>query len=334
MTKSKLKTIVMIIALVLVAALTAGIIAQSVTISKLKQAQEQLQTTNATDENGNYMDNSTVYELPKAMSFSAMALAANPAGISVNVTASVEPSTATNKAVDWSVMWSDNTNAASVTDYVTVTPASNGSTTATITCYQAFSGDILVVVTTREGGYTADCVVSFVGKPTSLTLTSVNANKNGDKYGLGVGTTYDFKINLTNAFNTVGEAYKDYTVSIVATGDLTVGTYETDPRGSAVWYTTKTAKLSDYVNDTCTVEGDTLHVTITKSIEGYYSSMVRTGTVRTYYDKVQSVDSECYFTIKVHCKKIGVSMQDSIMVTVDNTVVTGVSISGNGVIEI
>lgn len=126
MTKSKLKTIVMIIALVLVAALTAGIIAQSVTISKLKQAQEQLQTTNATDENGNYMDNSTVYELPKAMSFSAMALAANPAGISVNVTASVEPSTATNKAVDWSVMWSDNTNAASVTDYVTVTPASNG----------------------------------------------------------------------------------------------------------------------------------------------------------------------------------------------------------------
>ncbi|MDE5721717.1 MAG: hypothetical protein K2I30_03120 [Clostridia bacterium] len=331
MTISKLKTIVMIIALVLVVALTAGLIAQSVTIGKLKQSQEQLQTTYATDENGNKMDNSTVYNLPKAMSFSAVALAANPTGITVNVTASVEPSTATNKAVDWSVMWADSTNTANVTDYVTVTPASNGSTTATVTCYKAFTGDILVVVTTREGGYTADCVVTFVGKPTSLTLTSVNANKSGDKYGLGVGTTYDFNINLTNAINAVGAAYKDYSVAVVATGDLTVGTYESDPRGSKTWYTTKAAKLSDYVNDiiTCTVEGETLHVTINKSIEGYYSSMVRNGTVRTYYDKVKSVDSECYFTVYVNCKKIGVSMQDTIKVAIDNSVVTGVSVTGS-----
>lgn len=336
MTRTKLKTIVMIIALVLVVALTAGLIAQSITISKLKQAQEQLQTINATDENDNKMDNSTVYNLPKAMKFSAMALAANPAGISVNVTANVEPSTATNKAVDWSVMWADTTNTANVSDYVTVTPASNGSTTATITCYKAFTGDILVVVTTREGGYTADCVVSFVGKPTSLTLTSVNANKTGDKYGLGVGITYDFNINLTNAINAVGAAYKDYSVAVVATGDLTVGTYEYDPRGSKTWYNTKSAKLSDYVNDiiTCTVEGETLHVTINKSIEGYYSSMVRNGSVKTYYDKVQSVDSECYFTVYVNCKKIGVNMQDTIKVAIDNTVVTGVSIAGNGIIEI
>lgn len=336
MEKSKLKTIVMIIALVLVVALTAGLIAQSVTIKKLKQSQEQLQTTYATDENGNSMNNSTVYNLPKAMKFTAMALAANSAGISVNVTAAVEPATATNKAVDWSVMWSDSSNTANVTDYVTVTPASNGSTTATITCYKAFTGDILVVVTTREGGYTADCVVSFVGKPTSLTLTSVNANKVGDKYGLGVGTTYNFNINLTNAINAVGAAYKDYSVAVVATGDLTVGTYEYDPRGSGTWYSSKSAKLSDYVNDliTCTVDGNTLHVTINKSIEGYYSSMVRNGTVKTYYDKVKSVDSECYFTVYVNCKKIGIQVQDTIKVAIDNSVVTGVSITGNGIIEI
>lgn len=338
MTKATLKKLLMIIALALVIALTVGVIAQSVIISNLKHKQTDIQTETATDENGNFMDSTTVYNLPKAMKFTATALAAsaNSTGISVNVTANVEPSTASNKAVDWSVMWSDSTKNANVTDYVTVTPASNGSTTATITCYKAFDGDILVVVTTREGGYTADCVVSFVGKPTSLTLSSVNANKVGDKYGLGVGTTYDFIISLTNAINAVGAAYKDYSVAVVATGDLTVGTYEYDPRGSKTWYSTKSAKLSDYVNDiiSCTVEGDTLHVTITKSIEGYYSSMVRNGTVKTYYDKVKSVDSECYFTVYVNCKKIGVNMQDTIKVAIDNSVVTGVSISGNGIIEI
>lgn len=336
MEKSKIKTIVMIVALVLVVVLTAGLIVQSVTINKLKQSQEQAQTANAMDENGNLMDNSAVYDLPKVMTFSSAALIANPAGISVTVTANVEPATATNKAVDWSVMWSDSTKSESVTDYVTVTPASNGSTTATITCYKAFSGDILVVVTTREGGYTADCVVSFVGKPTSLTLTSVNANKSGDKYGLGVGVTYDFNINLSNAINAVGDAYKDYSIGITATGDLTVGTYENDPRGSQTWYNEKAAKLSDYMDDiiTCSIEGNVLHVTIKKSIEGYYSSMVRSGSIKTYYDKVKSVNSECYFTIAVYPKKIGVQMKDTIKVAIDSSVVTGVSITGNGVIEI
>ena len=330
MDKSKIKNIVMIIALVLVVVLTAGLIAQSVTVKKLKQVNEQLQANYATDDSGNAMDNSTNYNLPKAMKFSAVALAANPTGISVNVTANVEPATATNKAVDWSVMWADNSNTANVTDYVTVTPASNGSTSATITCYKAFTGDILVVVTTREGGYTADCVVSFVGKPTSLKLTSVNANKTGDKYGLGVGITYDFNINLTNAINAVGDAYKDYSVSVVATGDLTVGTYEYDPRGSGKWYTTKAAKLSEFADDiiTCTVEGNTLHITIKKSISGYYSDMVRSGTVKTYHNKVQSVDSECYFTVYVNCKKIGVNMQDTVKVAIDSSVVTGVSVTG------
>ena len=330
MAKSKIKIIIAIIAVALVLALTAGLIAQSVTINKLKQSQEQLQTIYVTDENGVNMDNSKTYNLPKAMRFSAVALAANPTGITVNVTAKVEPETATNKAVDWSVMWADSSNAASVTEYVPVTPASNGSTNATITCYKAFTGDILVVVTTREGGYTADCVVSFVGKPTSLKLTSVNANKSGDKYGLGVGITYDFNINLTNAINTVGDDYKDYSVAVIATGDLTVGTYEYDPRGSGKWYTTRAAKLSEFLDDliTYSVDGNTLHVTIKKSIEGYYSDMVRNGTVKTYHNKVQSVDSECYFTVYVNCKKIGTNMQDTIKVAIDNSVVTGVSVTG------
>lgn len=249
--------------------------------------------------------------------------------VSKTITATVLPATATNKAVDWSVMWADSSNTENVSDYITVTPASNGSTTATVTCYKAFAGDILVVATTREGNYTADCVVSFVGVPTALTVSTTEATENNGAYGLGVGVTYHFNINQSNVFNTIGEPYQEVSVSVVATGDLTVGTYESDPRGSKVWYTTEQKKLSDFANDiiSYSLDGQTLSVTINKSIEGYYSSMVRNGSVKTYYNKVKSVDSDCYFTFYVNNKKIGASLQNSFKVAVDPTVVTGVNVN-------
>ena len=92
---------------------------------------------------------------------------------SQTLTATVIPDTAKNKLVDWSVAWSDSSNTTPVTNYVTVTPASNGSTTATVTCKAAFSGTIIVTVTTRESGYKADCVVSFVGIPTDLAISPI-----------------------------------------------------------------------------------------------------------------------------------------------------------------
>ena len=84
--------------------------------------------------------------------------------ISKTITATVMPATAKNTSVDWSVEWGGN-QAGAVTDYVTVTPASDGSTTATVTCKKPFTGEIVIVCTTREGGYMATCTVTFAGHP-------------------------------------------------------------------------------------------------------------------------------------------------------------------------
>lgn len=90
----------------------------------------------------------------------------------VTLTATVEPKNATNQEVDWSVQWSENAalknNA--VTDYVTVTPISDGNRTAKVTCKRAFGSDtILIIVTTRDGGFTAQCSATFKGAPIRVT---------------------------------------------------------------------------------------------------------------------------------------------------------------------
>ena len=268
----------------------------------------------------------------KLMAASPKVLASNGTSVSQTITATVEPSTASNKKVDWSVMWADSGNTSNVTDYVTVTPSSDGSTTATVTCSKAFTGNILVTVTTREGGFTADCVVSFVGIPTSLKISTTEVTKSNDKYGLGVGVEYHFTITQNNVFGVVGADYQDISINVEATGDLTVGTYEYDSRGaSGEWYSVESKKLSECMNDILeySVSGNTLNITMKKSIDGYYSSMERNGTVRTYYNRVQSVDSDCFFTFTVYNKKIGVSLKDTFVVDIDPNVVTGVSVNGS-----
>ena len=94
------------------------------------------------------------------------------AEVAYTLTATVNPSSATNKEVDWGIAWMDASSTfatgKTVTDYVTVVPSYDGSVIATVTCYQAFEGEILVAVTTREGGFQADCIVTFSGSVTIL----------------------------------------------------------------------------------------------------------------------------------------------------------------------
>lgn len=333
-------TVKWIIAFTLIAVLLIGMVGMLVKVMTMQNVKDEVPSETVTEQE---------YDLtvtPNAMNShikltSAMALASERATnyTTYTVTAAITPSTATNKTVDWSLAWAEPNSAFAggkkVTDYMTVTPTSDGALTATVTCIKAFEGDILLTVTTREGGYTADCVCSFIGKPTSVTVSSSQVSRSNGTFALSVGVTYNFDISQDNAYHSVGAAYKDFSVSCVATGDLTVGTYEYDPRGSKAWYSTKSAKLSDYMNDiiTYTHNGNTLQITLNKSIDGYYSSMVRTGTVKTYYDMVKSVDSECYFTFYVNNQKTGVNLQDSFKVVVDTTSVSGVSITGLNALE-
>ena len=129
----------------------------------------------------------------------------------VKLHADVGPDDAANKKVDFSVSWGTAPTHGSepVENYLTVTPDSDGSTTATVSCKNAFGDDtILITVTTREGGYTATCTVTFTGVADGISISGSTATKKsssgrGEYYEVGTSKTYTFNISLTNAFDDV-----------------------------------------------------------------------------------------------------------------------------------
>ena len=184
---------------------------------------------------GKNMFEGQIYEMPSVLAFSADATIAAESGhtASVTLTATVLPVEATNKLVDWSVAWgvTKQHGSENVTDYVTVKPKSAGSNIATVTCKKAFGDDeIIVTVTTREGGFSAKCQVLYVGIPTSIKVTPTGAKTITDSKWNNVtiaeiesSKTYNFNLSLDNEFGLVGSAFTpEYKISAVAYGSIKV----------------------------------------------------------------------------------------------------------------
>ena len=266
------------------------------------------------------------------LSASAPMLAATTTGTTVSqtLTATVLPATATNKNVDWSVEWADSSNTKTVTDYVTVTPASNGSTSATVTCKQPFTGNIVVTVTTRESGYSAECIVSFVGKPTEIGVSST-LSAQSDGYHVGVGNTYTFNVDLSNPFGQVGSNFNNIKVELGAVGSVVLGSKEVYSSGGTKWYDTtlNTVTLDSLKDEFVTVNYSNGVVTVNtlKTIESYYESVERLdgGRTRAYTNAFKEYSGTCYFTVKITEQNSGLTKTFNIHF--DDSVVTGVSTS-------
>lgn len=91
------------------------------------------------------------------------------------LTATITPEEATDKTVDWSVTWVNSeaawVNGKTVTDYVTVTPAEDGSLTATAQCLQGFGEQIKITVTSRDNPAAyAECVCDYAQKIQDISL--------------------------------------------------------------------------------------------------------------------------------------------------------------------
>ena len=126
----------------------------------------------------------------KSVALAMKAATAANGGVSKTLTATVYPSDARNKAVDWTLEWLDTEKADTLSEYLTLVPSSDGANTATLTCLQAFEGEALVTVATCEGGYIDTCRVVFVGDPTSLFVScdaTTASGSFGSYYELGVG---------------------------------------------------------------------------------------------------------------------------------------------------
>lgn len=291
------KWVLTLFAFILVGVMLAGVILGWFDKKEEPPAEEeQTEQAAVTDGEGNAMDEDIVYPMPEKMSFSAAAFAqplaqfgepsgttvTSPQSVDVRIEAYVYPESAANKAVDFSVAWGNAPTHGSeqVSNYLTVTPDSDGSTTATVSCKKSFGDDtIIITVTTREGGYTATCTVSFTGIASGIEITSSTATKKstsarGEYYELGTSKTYAFNIGLTNAFN---DAAGNLSVTeIGGEGNMYFGNGSYND-GGYINFTDMVQKsigeFADVFITSATISGNTLTVkTGSKILENYYSS--------------------------------------------------------------
>ena len=252
--------------------------------------------------------------------------------VSKKIQAIIEPSTAKNPSVDWSVEWGEKQNGI-VTDYLTVTPDSDGSLSATVTCKQPFTGEIVVVCVTRQGKYVATCTVTYAGQPTDITLTG-NTQETDGAYRFGIGNTYEYAVEMSNPFGAVGEKFNNVMVSITGVGQVILGYMEHfKAQDKDVWYDASNETVEyDSLKDaliSASYDSGTLTIKTLSAVEDFYRGTGRMDGGRTifYEGKFRSYVSECYFNVTLTEQNSGCSK--TIKVVYDLGVVTGVNMSRN-----
>ena len=94
------------------------------------------------------------------------------------LTATITPEYASNKAVDWSVAWVNSSsswaNGKKASDYVKVSPSSDGALTATVSCLSAFGEQVKIVVSSRDNSsITAECICDYAQRINSFASISI-----------------------------------------------------------------------------------------------------------------------------------------------------------------
>ena len=316
------KWILTLLAFILVGVMLAGIICGWFDKKEEPPAEEeQTEQAAVVDGDGNAMDEDIVYPMPAKMSFSAASFAAPLAAervtdpvvtseqsVDVRIQAYVTPENAANKEVDFSVAWGNAPTHGSeqVSNYLTVTPDSDGSTMATVSCKKAFGDDtIIITVTTREGGYTATCTVLFTGVASGIEITSSTATKKstsarGEYYELGTRKTYTFDIELTNAFDDVTGNLS--VTEIGGSGNMYFGSRYSNDGGYYNYQDVYQQSLGEIAGEfitSATISGNTLTVQTGSSVlENYYSEYAYDEWDNYYAQNAYVVELDDYWNIK------------------------------------
>ena len=361
-----IKWVLTLVAFIVVGVMLAGIILGW--FEKSSSAEEQEQAA-VIDGDGNAMDAGTLYRMPEKMTFTAagsgipLAQFGDPEGTTstaraeVRIEAYVVPENATNREVDFSVAWDEGAqrSAEPVTDYVTVTPESDGSRVATVACIKGFGDDIiLITVTTRDGGFQATCTVTFEGAPSSLKFMYNDTEySSSSEITVQANAEYSVKLKLVGEFGEVGEKFGDFEVVSVTMQGKFNAKREGVNNAAVLYEDTIVIDLEDpyyYAYDIatggngnkvefdasqfieCSIEGDTLKVRAIRSETSFFhpSTPPRTGTRVTYesayYDpRGGGAPSDCRMCVLVKDKVSGV--EGRIYIDIEGTAVSGVSLS-------
>lgn len=180
--------IITIVAMVLVAILSIGLLCALFIQPKDDKQEDTKQTAvdeqaTVMDGEGNAMVSGKTYAMPQRMVFAATAAEAVTASEGITLTATVSPETADNIAVDWGVSFvnpsSSWASGKTVTDYVTVTPSSDGALTANVNCLQAFGEQIKVTVISRVNPEAkAECTLDYARRILDTALYHEEMDKN------------------------------------------------------------------------------------------------------------------------------------------------------------
>lgn len=172
----KVKWVLTLFAFIVVAVMLAGIICGW--FEKKEETEEQSHET-ATDGGmvvGNAQSGGVALMSARIMSAEYEDYGVNAmADTAYTLTATIEPSDATNKAVTYTAAWK-NANSTwakgkDVADYVTVQQASEGSLNATVTCLQAFGEQVIITCTVTDNiDLQATCTVDYLRKPLGANL--------------------------------------------------------------------------------------------------------------------------------------------------------------------
>lgn len=174
------------------------------------------------------------------------------------LTATITPSDATNKKVDWSIAFKNGSSAwasgKTITDYVTVTPSGDGALTAVVECKQAFGEQIAVKVTSRDNTYAqAEVTVDYVKR---ITDVSVTMKKNGSPAETvefsAEGYTYTWECAAVCGTGTVDDTFS-YSCTLLTAPSVILGvkanlTGLTADSISSGWSSTETSFVSSKEN--------------------------------------------------------------------------------------
>lgn len=168
-------------------------------------------------------------EYVKLSMSSAAILAEDRSYVEQVLTATVNPSTAEEKGVDWSVAWADGSDSSDLSTYLTITPQVDGSNICYVRAFAAFDKDIIITATTRDGGYTATCTVRFVGNPSDMVIDFTGLSSVQDSgwgvpiYEISTTSDYNFAVSFDNFFHQVNPDFvPSYEVSIASFGKVYV----------------------------------------------------------------------------------------------------------------
>ena len=206
--------IVTVIALALVAILSIGLLC-ALFIQPRDNDEEAVPKDGAiiseTAENGISLMSAKI--MPVAYAESGVSALADTA---YTLTATVEPDYSGEKEFDWEVSFQNASsswaNGKTVTNYVTVTPTSDGANTATVECKQAFGEKIIVTCTSRDyAGLSATCTVDYAQRITGMDVT-LEGSRTGNR---DIPEGEEVTINFTYYGGT--SSYNVYTVRATAT---------------------------------------------------------------------------------------------------------------------